>query len=92
MNPVSTFSGEDHATQITLLHLEAMGTHRLPGTAQTGCDRARSLEHQQVRASPLAAVKDPGARTGTAGAVLQQYRATRSCGAVGMIFIEPPCT
>ncbi len=27
-------------TQITLLHLEAMGTSRLPGTAQTRCERA----------------------------------------------------
>jgi len=35
-------------TQVTLLHLETMGTSRLPGTAQARGKRARSVEYQQI--------------------------------------------
>ena len=71
-------------TQVTLLSMEAMGESRLPGTTQTRSDSARSLEHQQVSAWPMAVIKDPGAHAGTASKVLQQYGLTRPRGEVGI--------
>lgn len=61
------------AAQITLLHLEAMGKSRLSGTAQTRCDCARSMEHEQERTRPVAPVQNPGAIAGPASEVLQQF-------------------
>ena len=67
-------------TQVTLLSLEAMGSGGLPGTATTRGERARGMEHQQVGAWPVAPVEDPGARTGTAGAVLRAIGTAESGG------------
>lgn len=75
-----------------MLYLEAMGQGRLSGIAQTRGVRAGCMEYPQVGAWPMEAVEYPGAGTGFAGAVLPQSRATVSCGQVGIIFIEPPCT
>ena len=61
------------AAQVTMLHLEAMGKGRLPGTAQTRRIRARSMEHQQKRPWPVAPVQNPGAIAGLASEVLQQF-------------------
>lgn len=71
-------------TQVTLLSLEAMGKSRLSGIAQTRSDSARSLEHQQIGAWPMAVIKDPGAHAGSASKVLYQCGATRPGGEVGI--------
>src|SRR5690349_1148524 len=65
-------------TQITLLHMEAMGTSGLPGTATARGERARSMEHQQVGAWAMAPVEDSGAVAGSAGEVLQQSGSAES--------------
>jgi group II intron reverse transcriptase/maturase len=67
-------------TQVTLLHMEAMGTGGLPGTAKTWGERARSMAHIEVGAWTVETVKDSGARTGTAGALLQQSGAAAAGG------------
>ena len=79
-------------TQVTLLSLEAVGPGWLPRTAAARGERARSLEHQQVGARSLAAVKDPRARTRTTGTLLQQSGVAKPRTPVGIEAIEPPCT
>jgi hypothetical protein len=79
-------------TQVTLLSMEAMGTGGLPGTATTGCLRARSMEPSQIGAWPVAPLQDPGAHAGFAGAILQRSGAAESGSEVGICFIEPPGT
>src|SRR5690606_9916529 len=71
-------------TQTTLLSLEAMGTSRLPGTAQARCKRARSMEHQQIGARPLAVEQHPGTEAGITSAVLHELGAAGHCGAAGI--------
>ena len=55
-------------------------------------ERARSMEHQQVGAWPVAPVEDPGACAGANGAVLSQFGAAEFGSALEIQFIEPPCT
>src|SRR5690606_21236158 len=71
-------------TQTTLLSLETMGTSRLPGTAQARCKRARSLEHQQIGARPLAVEQHPGTEAGITSAALHELGAAGHCGAAGI--------
>ena len=70
-------------TQVTLLHLEAMGPGGLPGTTPARGERARSMEHQQVGARTVAALQDPGARASAASDVLPQFGAAESGGELG---------
>ena len=79
-------------TQVTLLHLEAMGPSRLPGTAQTRCDRAGSMEHQQIGAWAMAVIKDTGIDHRASIALLHKPGTTNACVTVGIQFVEPPCT
>lgn len=67
------------AAQVTMLHMGAMGKCRLSGIAQTWGVRARSIEHQQKRAWPVAPVQNAGAIAGTASEGLQQYGSAIPC-------------
>ena len=59
-------------TQVALLYLETMGVVGLPGTAQARCERARSVEHQQVGPRPVAAIENAGTGDGATSALLQK--------------------
>jgi group II intron reverse transcriptase/maturase len=77
-------TGQMDSTAAALLSMETMGIGGLSGTAQARCVGARSMEHQQKRAWPVAPVANPRTIAGPAGEILQTLGAAQPGRGQGM--------
>jgi|GEM_PF-5586737 len=67
------------ATAVTMLCMETMGQRELPRTQETRGQRARSLEHKQECAWPMAVESNASAESGTTCKVVSSNGAARIC-------------